>query len=412
VGFTIKLLIPALAAALLLAVAALLTLMHIAVPAWAWLFAGAAVLISGWLSAEWLLRRPLLRLAGRVHRLLGDVSYRSAVPAPQRSALGVLEQAIAELEQVQSGAATQLEREQTLRRHSENVLRELEERHALALRCVNDGLWEWDLKTNAMYYAPTWKSALGFGEHEVGDGLHEWHDRIHPDDRATVLRKLDEHVQGATAMFECDQRLLHRDGRYRWFLTRGRAVRSAGGTPYKVIGLNTDIGARKRAEEILTGIARGLTCATGADFFKLIVKNFAEVLGVHYAFITECIDHPRARVRMLASWCNGAYSDNLEYDLPGTPCEITIRQGQINLIEDGLENLYPAEAGYRSYLGIPICDAAGKVIGHLACLGVQPLQEDLPLLPIFTLFALRAGVEMEHQLLLRTLERERSTVPG
>jgi len=241
---------------------------------------------------------------------------------------------------------------------------------------------------------------------DIGHGVDEWHSRIHPEDRELTLQKFNEHINGKSALFECDQRLLHRDGRYRWFLTRARAVRSASGIPYRVIGLNTDISSRKRAEEVLTGIAHGLTAASGADFFKLIVKNFAEVLGVKYAFLTECIERPPTRARMLAAWMDGAYSDNLEYELSGTPCNATLGQGQINLICDNLADLFPAEIGYSSYLGIPICAADGSILGHLACLDEKPMAENLPLLPIFTLFALRAGIEMEHLTLLRQLERQ------
>lgn len=407
-SFKFKLMLPAVAASALLALFAVLAHAGVALsPLW-FALAGAVLLPAAWILVEVAARRPLLQLAERVHAMV-NAQLRPPFAEHFDSTPGVLERAVNELGEAREQQGVALERERALRRQLEDVLRESEERYALALRCVNDGLWEWDLKTGGVYYAPTWKSALGWGDADIGEKLDEWHDRIHPEDRAAVLHKLECHIAGDEALFECDQRLLHRDGQYRWFLTRGRALRSASGKTYKMIGLNTDITARKRAEHILNGVARGLATAGGEDFFRLIVKNFAEVLQVKYAFITECVDHPPSRVRMLAAWMDGAYSDNIEYDLAETPCDVTVGDGRVSLIAAGLEQLYPREAGYESFLGIPICDTAGRVIGHLACFDVKPMAEDLPVMPIFTIFAMRAGVEMEHQFLLRRLGRQPGT---
>jgi PAS domain S-box-containing protein len=397
----LRLITPALIAAAVLCTLAGLLSRNQYIPLESLPIIAVVIVVVAWLIVERYARQPILRLAERIYALIHK--QQTLLPLQLDSTLAVLENAAQDLAAAFQQRNEALLHEQQLRRQAESVLHESEQRHALALRCVSDGLWEWDLKSNRVYYAPAWKAALGYSDSEIGDDLTEWHNRIHPEQRVQVLQQLDTHLRADGGLFECDQRLLHRDGSYRWFLTRGRALRSANGKPYKVIGLNTDIGPRKRTEAILEGIARGLTAASGAEFFKVIVKNFAEVLQVKYAFITECIDRPPTRVRMLAAWTDGAYSEHLEYDLANTPCDITIGRNQLNLIPSGLAQLYPLEEGFESYLGIPICSAAGMVIGHLACLDVKPMQDGLPTLPIFTLFALRAGMEMEHQLLKREL---------
>lgn len=134
-----------------------------------------------------------------------------------------------------------------------------------------------------------------------------------------------------------------------------------------------------------------------------LVRNFARVLRVDCAFITECVDHPATRVRELASWKDDSFIPAEEYELHGTPCHETISLGRVCVYARDVGVVYPLEKGWESYLGIPIFDTWGKVIGHLACYHSKAMEEDLPVQSIFSLFAVRAGVEMERLALQRRL---------
>lgn len=393
-SFNVRVLLPILPALLVVLGAALLQGLGFTLAPWHLLAGAALALVLGWLAAEHWLRQPILKLTERLYRLQQGVQPCADVKEHQGT-LGVLENAISDVGQRLQQTETELQRERTQRGQLHERLGERDERYALALHCINDGLWEWDLKTDTVFYSPAWKNLLGYQDTEIGDRLSEWQDRVHPDDRAALREVFDHQMEGDARVFDCVQRLQHRDGHYRWFQVRGRAIRSASGRPYKMIGISSDISVRKRAEAILVGIAEGLSVAAGDQFFRHIVRNFAEVLDVRFAFITECMDQPPTRVRMLAAWMDGQYSRNLEYDLAGTPCDITINQRRINVIRTGLEDLYPIEVGFQSYLGIPIINSAGKVLGHLACLNSLPMEEGIPLQPIFTIFAVRAALEME-----------------
>lgn len=139
-----------------------------------------------------------------------------------------------------------------LYKHSmERRLRESEERYALALRASNDGIWDWNLKTNEIYFSPRWKEMLGFGEDEIGTDPNEWFKRVHPDDRKRMQADLVSHLKDLTSHFECEYRIQHADGSHLWALSRGLAVRDASGTPYRMAGSQSDITARKQAEERL-----------------------------------------------------------------------------------------------------------------------------------------------------------------
>ncbi|MFQ5857718.1 MAG: EAL domain-containing protein [Anaerolineae bacterium] len=142
-------------------------------------------------------------------------------------------------------------REITERKRAEEALRESEERYALAARGANDGLWDWDLKTNEVYFSPRWKSMLGCEEDEIENSPDEWFNRLHPEDLEQVKVDISAHLEGVTSHFENEHRMLHKDGTYRWMLSRGLAVRDADGTAYRMAGSQTDITERKRAEEQL-----------------------------------------------------------------------------------------------------------------------------------------------------------------
>ncbi|HEV7499958.1 MAG TPA: PAS domain S-box protein, partial [Vicinamibacteria bacterium] len=124
---------------------------------------------------------------------------------------------------------------------AEEALRESEERYALAARGTNDGLWDWNLRTGRAYFSPRWKTMLGQEEAEVGAGIDEWFGRIHPDDLARVQRKIEDHLQGRTERFEDEHRLRHKDGTFRWVLSRGFASRSYYGRAYRMAGAQTDM---------------------------------------------------------------------------------------------------------------------------------------------------------------------------
>lgn len=130
-------------------------------------------------------------------------------------------------------------------------LRESEERYALAVRAANDGIWDWNLKTNEIYYSTRWKEMLGFREHEIAGNINEWFKRIHPDDRKKVEDNLVTHLRGSTPRFECEYRIQHANGTYLWVLSRGLAMRDSNRSAYRLAGSQTDITARKLAEERL-----------------------------------------------------------------------------------------------------------------------------------------------------------------
>ena len=135
--------------------------------------------------------------------------------------------------------------------HALARLAESEQRHALAMQGANDGLWDWDVRQDRLYFSPRWKQMLGYADPELGDARGEWLGRVHPDDRAALTQALEAHLSGASHHFEHEHRIQHRDGSYRWMLARGMAVRDGQGRATRVVGSQTDVTDRKEAEQRL-----------------------------------------------------------------------------------------------------------------------------------------------------------------
>src|SRR5947209_5635662 len=146
---------------------------------------------------------------------------------------------------------------QLAHKKAQEALRESEERYALAARGANDGLWDWNLVTGAVYFSPRWKGMLGFRESEIEDRLEEWIGRIHDADRERVKEEIAAHQRGLTPHFESEHRLLHKDGGFRWMLSRGLAVHDPTGKALRMAGSQTDITERKVSDP-LTGLPNRL----------------------------------------------------------------------------------------------------------------------------------------------------------
>ena len=137
------------------------------------------------------------------------------------------------------------------RQQVEIALRESEERYALAMRGANDGLWDWDMRSNEVYFSSRWKSMLGYGDEDITTRLSEWFSRVHPEDIERLKLDISAHIKGLTPHFVNEHRMMHKDGAYRWMLSRGIAIRSAEEAPYRMAGSLTDTTDRKFAEEKL-----------------------------------------------------------------------------------------------------------------------------------------------------------------
>jgi len=141
-------------------------------------------------------------------------------------------------------------RNEQQRIHTERALRESEEQLKLALEGANDGLWDWDIKTNSVYFSPRWQTMLGYEPGEVKPHINAKEKLVHPDDFVVVKEKLLAHLYGETTIYQSEHRVKSKNGRWIWILDRGKVVeRDKHGKPLRAVGTHTDITERKQAEE-------------------------------------------------------------------------------------------------------------------------------------------------------------------
>ena len=148
----------------------------------------------------------------------------------------------------------------------------------------------------------------------------------------------------------------------------------------------------------LRTILEGTAKETGERFFSALVENLAKALNTHGAWVTEYIKESR-RLRALAFWMDGQWIQNYEVDIAGTPCEQVIDTASLVHFPDNLLELYPddpdiTETGAVSYMGIPLKDIDGRILGHLAVIDRRPIPEEPRVLALFNIFAARATAEM------------------
>ncbi|MDR4470928.1 MAG: PAS domain-containing protein, partial [Nitrospira sp.] len=128
---------------------------------------------------------------------------------------------------------------------------EANERWDWVVRATNDGVWDWDLLHDTLYYSPRWKRMHGFQEDDRLESTEEWSARIHPQDRSRVGEALDRCLAGNGSQFHEEYRIQKKDGTYFWVLDRGIVIFDDPGRAIRMVGSETDITWRKEADELL-----------------------------------------------------------------------------------------------------------------------------------------------------------------
>jgi PAS domain S-box-containing protein len=168
--------------------------------------------------------------------------------------------------------------------------REATERFELAVAGSNDGVWDWNIVTNEVYYSPRLKEMVGYSDDEFGNDFAEFEEKLHPEDHDRVMQTVGDYLEGKVPVYEPEFRFRHKDGSYRWILARGTAVRNEEGTPVRMAGSHTDItesrtqfeNARRQAEREtkLNTIAQKIqSTATIEEAMQIAARELGQALG-------------------------------------------------------------------------------------------------------------------------------------
>jgi len=158
--------------------------------------------------------------------------------------------------------------------------------------------------------------------------------------------------------------------------------------------------------DILRILVEGTAAAIGDDFFRSLARHAAQALGARYAFAAETLSEMESR--SLAYWEGSGFGEGFSYRFPGTPCQ-RVAQGHVCCTTSGLQKAFPEDLwlqqiGADSYVGVPMCNAASKVLGHIAVLHTGPMEPSQDDINVLQVFAARACAELERVQAQRALQ--------
>jgi formate hydrogenlyase transcriptional activator len=184
-----------------------------------------------------------------------------------------------------------------------------------------------------------------------------------------------------------------------WFDVIVSPIMNAKGKPEKLLAASRDVTSFKRADLSLRAISEGTAAATGDEFFRSLARCSAQALGARYAFVAETLSELESR--SLAFWEGSDFGQGFSYRFPGTPCQ-RVAAGHVCATSSGLaakfpEDLWLAQIGAESYVGVPMRNAQGRTIGHLAVLHTEPMEPSEEDIATLKIFAARGCAELERK---------------
>ncbi|WP_173984777.1 EAL domain-containing protein [Magnetospirillum sp. SS-4] len=231
-------------------------------------------------------RENLTRIRGRFPNLpvlliSGSIGEEEAVEILKIGAWDfVLKDNLARLAPSVRRALLEASEREALRR-AEESLRISEERFQLAMRGANDGLWDWNLKSNDVYFSPRWKAMLGYAEDELSSSPFTWINLLHPDDRLPTQARMGEFLKGGDDRIELRFRMRHKDGGDRHIRAPAFLIRDGQGQPERLVGTHVDLTESKLAEAGLRQAAAVFTSTLEAVF---VTDRDGVILAVNPAF--------------------------------------------------------------------------------------------------------------------------------
>ena len=257
---------------------------------------------------------------------------------------------------------------------SQEALLQSEERLNLALNAANLGLWDWNLKTNKVYFSPIWMSMLGYGPDDLPQEFETWSTLLHPDDRDKTIGLVQSSIRERKESFEIEFRLRHKNGSYVWVRSIGQAVQQDGkGNTKRLTGIHENIDGRKREEmirQVLFDISNAVGTTHSLDELYYKIREFlGKVLDTTNCFLALYNEDSDT---LTLPFMEDEKDSFTEFPARKTLTSYVIRTGEAQLVDQHREKILtdkgeiePVGAPCVSWLGVPL-KHEGKTIGVFA----------------------------------------------
>ena len=284
------------------------------------------------------------------------------------------------------------------RREKEIAVRESEARYRALVTASAEMVWRANAWGEGFFVNPSWQQLTGQNENEMR-GLG-WLEAVHPDDRERT-RRLWERAMIEKRQYENELRVRTREGGHRNFHVQAVPILAPDGNVQEWVGANIDITQRKQAEQALQDLVAG-TGVIGEEFFPAYVRHVAAALDVYCATVAEVTDAQHSRLRTLAVWVGKGLEENYEYDVADAPCGQVLREGKLFCCREGVQERFPecrslGDLNAVSYMGAPLFNSGGQLIGNLCIIDNKPLDDERRAKSILEIFAARAAAEIERK---------------
>ena len=298
-----------------------------------------------------------------------------------------------------SGEIVAIYSDETQKRNAEEALRESEKRFRQLAENIKDAFWivTPDFK-QVIYISPAYEKIWGRSVESLYNNPRSWIDAIAPDDRPIFEDYLNKKMKGDLSEIRFPEfKVVRPDSSLRWVLTYGSAVLNENGEIYRIVGIAKDITARQQTEKAFNAILESTVGITGQDFFDKIVKEMSEWLDCEIALIGEIKNENM--IRAIAMVVDGKPTEGFFYGIEGSPCSIAIQKGFI-VYPEGVAEMFPnakelSKIKAAGYMGAPLKDRTGNVIGMLVAISRTRLNMPERADQVMTILAARASAEIE-----------------
>jgi formate hydrogenlyase transcriptional activator len=284
------------------------------------------------------------------------------------------------------------------RQEKEQTLRENEARYRALVTASAETVWQANAWGDGFFVTPSWQQLAGQDANQMRE--FGWLEAVHPDDREQA-GQLWRRAMLEKRAYENELRVRARDGNYRHFYVHAVPILTPNGNVHEWVGANVDITERKQAEQALQDLVAG-TGVIGEEFFPAYVRHVAAALDVYCATVAEVTDGQNSRLRTLAVWVDQRCERNYEYDVVDAPCGQVLREGRLFCCRESVQERFPecrslGDLNAVSYMGAPLFNSVGQLIGNLCIIDNKPIEDERRAKSILEIFAARAAAEIERK---------------